>query len=229
MNRNSAGSREAILGTIRSTLGKSAESLTKRNEAVEARLAARPRTAPPQRVATAGNDLAAVLRDEMTRQLIDIAEAETIEAVPLRIAEYLRRHELPLKLRHGTHRLYGGMDFAAAGISPATGPAQPDDSAGLSTAFSAIAETGTLAILSGADNPVTLEFLPETHIVIVPMDRIVATYEDAFDMLRAENATAMPRTLNLISGPSRTADIGGRIVIGAHGPRRLLAVLLSGH
>jgi L-lactate dehydrogenase complex protein LldG len=38
----------------------------------------------------------------------------------------------------------------------------------------------------------------------------------------------MPRTLNLVSGPSRTADIGGRIVIGAHGPRRLMVVIVGG-
>jgi L-lactate dehydrogenase complex protein LldG len=37
----------------------------------------------------------------------------------------------------------------------------------------------------------------------------------------------MPRSLNLISGPSRTGDIGGRIVLGAHGPRRLCIVIVG--
>ncbi len=38
---------------------------------------------------------------------------------------------------------------------------------------------------------------------------------------------AMPRSLNFISGPSRTGDIGGRIVLGAHGPRRLAVIVVK--
>jgi L-lactate utilization protein LutC len=37
----------------------------------------------------------------------------------------------------------------------------------------------------------------------------------------------MPRTLNFISGPSRTADIGGKLVVGAHGPQRLCVIIVK--
>ena len=46
-------------------------------------------------------------------------------------------------------------------------------------------------------------------------------------MVLAENGGTMPRTLNLVTGASRTGDIGGRIVMGAHGPRRVAVFLLG--
>jgi L-lactate dehydrogenase complex protein LldG len=91
-----------------------------------------------------------------------------------------------------------------------------------------VAETGTLVLASSAANPASLAFLPEFHLVAVPRDGIVASFEDAFARLRARaGPDRFPRAVNLVSGPSRTGDIGGRIVKGAHGPRRL-AVLVYG-
>ncbi|MEM1307832.1 MAG: LUD domain-containing protein, partial [Pseudomonadota bacterium] len=80
----------------------------------------------------------------------------------------------------------------------------------------------------GDANPVTLNFLPETHIVLVDAETVVGPYEDAFDAVRARYGKHhMPRTLNMISGPSRTGDIGGRLVMGAHGPRRMLVIVVE--
>jgi L-lactate dehydrogenase complex protein LldG len=98
----------------------------------------------------------------------------------------------------------------------------------LSHAFGGVAETGTLVMASGAANPVTLNYMPETHIVVLNANDIVGPYEAAFDRVRAAlGPGTMPRTLNLISGPSRTGDIGGRLVMGAHGPRRLCVVIVG--
>ncbi len=60
----------------------------------------------------------------------------------------------------------------------------------------------------------------ETHVAIVPADRIVDTMEDAFALIREERGR-VPRAINLISGPSRTGDIEQTIVLGAHGPFRV--------
>ncbi len=69
--------------------------------------------------------------------------------------------------------------------------------------------------------------MPETSIVVVEESDLVATYEDAWQCIRARfGDRAMPRTVNLISGPSRTGDIGGQIVMGAHGPRRMCVILV---
>jgi L-lactate dehydrogenase complex protein LldG len=104
-----------------------------------------------------------------------------------------------------------------------------DDEAGLSHAAAAVAETGTLVLASGADNPVTLSYLPETHIVVVEDKDLVGGYEGAWEKIRARfGRRVMPRTVNFVSGPSRTADIGGQLVMGAHGPRRLCVILVRG-
>jgi L-lactate dehydrogenase complex protein LldG len=68
--------------------------------------------------------------------------------------------------------------------------------------------------------------LPETHIAIVRVDQILPAMEDAFGRVRAE-CGALPRAINLVSGPSRTGDIEQTIVLGAHGPRRMHIVLVG--
>jgi len=88
----------------------------------------------------------------------------------------------------------------------------------LSAADYAIAETGTLAFLSGAAQPSSWHFLPGIECVLVRRALIVPALEDLFAKLAGE---ALPATLNLVTGPSRTADIEQSIERGAHGPRAL--------
>ena len=98
----------------------------------------------------------------------------------------------------------------------------------MSRAVVAAAETGTLFLVSGTDNPTTLNFLPEAHTILIAASEIVGSYEEAWDRLRAiYGQGTLPRTVNLISGPSRTADIEQTIVRGAHGPSRLLVLILG--
>jgi len=104
------------------------------------------------------------------------------------------------------------------------GRAEAGDAVSLTPCFATIAETGTLMLISGAATPTTLNFLPDTHIVLVHADQVVAAYEDGWDRLRS--AGAMPRVVNFITGPSRTGDIEQRIELGAHGPRRLHIILI---
>ena len=115
---------------------------------------------------------------------------------------------------------------APAGISVAVRAAVDADMVGISGCFCAVAETGTLLLCSGAGTPATVSLLPETHIALVPVARLVATMEDAFAMVRAELGD-MPRALNFISGPSRTGDIEQTIVLGAHGPCRVHLILIG--
>ena len=68
--------------------------------------------------------------------------------------------------------------------------------------------------------------------MVLPAERIGGAYEEGWAHLRAESAEEgagfMPRTVNLITGPSRTADIEQTITLGAHGPRRLHIVIVEG-
>ncbi len=102
-------------------------------------------------------------------------------------------------------------------ISVASGAPQPIQSWGLARAHSAIAETGTIMSLS-RDCPSSMLFLVERLVVLIDRQDIVRFQEDAWDRLL--DGQSLPRTVNLITGPSRTADIEQQIQIGAHGPRR---------
>jgi L-lactate dehydrogenase complex protein LldG len=145
------------------------------------------------------------------------------------IASYLSSNNLPPRLRMGTDLHLAALPWKAAwDISRVFGRAEPSDKACLSLASVAAAETGTLFLASGANNPTSLNFLPEFHLVLVKTSDIVGSYEEAWDRLRATYVErTLPRTVNLIGGPSRTADIEQTIVRGAHGPRRLY-VLIQG-
>jgi L-lactate dehydrogenase complex protein LldG len=98
----------------------------------------------------------------------------------------------------------------------------------MSHALAGVAETGTLVLTSGPDNPTTINFLPETHIVAVRADDIVGDYESVWDAFRLRfGRGALPRTVNMITGPSRSGDIEQTILLGAHGPRRLHIVVVG--
>ena len=103
--------------------------------------------------------------------------------------------------------------------------ARGSDRIGVTGAFAGIAETGSVMLLSGPESPTTLNFLPEDHIVVLRESRIVPHPEDAWALLRAERGS-MPRTVNLICGPSKTGDVELVITEGAHGPRRLHVVVV---
>ena len=103
--------------------------------------------------------------------------------------------------------------------------ARGSDRLGVTGAFAGIAETGSVMLLSGPESPTTLNFLPEDHVVVLRESRIVLHPEDAWALLREERG-AMPRTVNLICGPSKTGDVELVILEGAHGPRRLHVIVV---
>ena len=101
-----------------------------------------------------------------------------------------------------------------------------DDRVSVTGAFAGIAETGTVMLLSGAESPTTLNFLPEDHLVVLDARRVVRYLEAAWALMRKERKS-LPRTVNLITGPSKTADIEQTMQEGAHGPRRLHVILVG--
>ena len=104
--------------------------------------------------------------------------------------------------------------------------ARGSDQLSVTGAFAGIAETGSVMLLSGPESPTTLNFLPEDHIVVLRESRIVPHLEDAWALLRAERER-IPRTVNVISGPSKTGDIELVIQEGAHGPRRFHVIVVQ--
>lgn len=92
----------------------------------------------------------------------------------------------------------------------------------------AVAETGSIVALSGSNCDPRLNFLAETHIAVLSKSAVVATAEDVWISLRrVRGERDMPRAVNFVTGPSRTADIEQTIELGAHGPRRLHVILVG--
>jgi len=151
-----------------------------------------------------------------------VSDAEIVRAV----ADYLAAQNLPPRLVVAPHPLLAGVIWPEA-WQVACRRAHGDDRISLAVAFCGIAETGSLVLLSGPESPTTLNFLPDDFLCLLPDNRIVPRMEDAWALLRAERGS-LPRATNLITGPSRTADVEQTIQLGAHGPRRLHVLLRAG-
>ena len=211
-------SREAILANLRRHIPGSGGA--SREAAVAARLSAHQRGVMPDFPAS---------RVKLLNRFIAKAEAaqasvEQVSAADMAkaVSAWLRTHNLPQSIRIGEDaRLNPLRRHGSKLMTISMGRSDGDDLAAVSHAEAGIAETGTLALLSGKENPTTLNFLPENHIVVVNTADIVAHYEDLWDRIRDRKSGAMPRTVNLVTGPSRSADIEQTLILGAHGPVRL--------
>lgn len=159
-----------------------------------------------------------------------IAAASTIDDVGTRadvpgaVARYLKQNDLPMSGVCWPE--FGDLDWQGAGLDIQARPASGDDKVGVTGSFCALAETGTLVLLSGEKQHATTSLLPETHVAVLPASRVVVSMEDVWDMVRTE-VGELPRQINFVSGPSRTADIEMTLVYGAHGPYRVHVLLLG--
>ena len=118
------------------------------------------------------------------------------------------------------------LDWCATGVTVEGRPAAGPDLVGITGVHLGVAETGTLMFLSGANTPAATSLLPETHIAVVPANRVVRAMEEAWQQTREEIGD-LPRAVNFVSGPSRTADIEGQLQIGAHGPFRVHVIIVG--
>jgi L-lactate dehydrogenase complex protein LldG len=225
-------SRERVLGRVRQALGKTGSDAA----AQEAALAA----AQGYIDAHARGPAPAFDGDRVLRFIRRAGDMESTVArigdrneIPAAIAGYLAALDpAPALVAGKLHRgvcwpEFADLDWARSGLSVEARPTIGDDRLGITGVFCAIAETGTLVVLTGADTPTATTLLPETHVAIVSAGRVVDTMEDAFALICKERGS-LPRAVNLISGPSRTGDIEQTIVLGAHGPFRVHILVLAG-
>ncbi len=219
--------RDEILANIRASLGVTSAEAPRRL-AVRERIALAPAGIVPARGQGDAATRIATFKAEAERAQASVAEVASPADVPAEIARYLRDANLPAALRMGEDSRLAAMPWGETAVEIARGPSDGHDLAGLSAAFAGIAESGTLALCSGPDNPTTINFLPDNHIAVVFARDIVSDYESVWRRLRERYGKgAMPRTLNLITGPSRSADIEQTLLLGAHGPRRLHIVMVK--
>lgn len=219
--------RESVLGSIRRSLGVTGQEEPRR-AAVEARLAAAPRGVVPARGQLDLEGRVALFRRQAEDAAATVAIVKRSEAVPGEVARFLRDNNLPATLRMGEDGRLAAMPWRDTALTVENGPSRGDDPNAVSHAFGAAAESGTLALVSGPDNPTTLNFLPDTHVVVVAAEDIAGDYETVLANVRTRCGKGqMPRTLNLVTGPSRSADIEQTLILGAHGPRRLHIVVVK--
>ncbi len=214
--------RENILARIRAAQSRSGAPDPQERAAVAAHLGAHPEGPRPRQAADPVAGFEACAHKLSTT----VDRVGTLAELPAAVARYLDQNNLPKNAVCWPE--FVELEWQAAGIAIEARAAEGGDLVGITGAFCAIAETGTLLTLSGPRTPATTSLLPETHIAVVRAGRIVRSMEDAWKLLRDENGTAfMPRAANFISGPSRTADIEQTLVLGAHGPYRVHIVLVG--
>lgn len=207
-------SRDNILARIRAAQGRSGVPGEAEREAVRAHIHAHPQGPRP----ASDWELVPRFRERVLSLASTWDEVGSESEIPAATAAYLRTNNLPL--RAVCWNEFIGLDWAGSGIEVEARNARGDDLVGITGAFCAIAETGTLVMTSGPRTPAAVSLLPETHIAVVSKARIVPGMEDAWELLRAA-VEPMPRAVNFISGPSRTADIEQTVTLGAHGPYRV--------
>lgn len=219
--------REQMFARIR--LGLKTYAAPARLAAVEDRLKGPPAPLVPDRAQRGATERAALFKGFLEGQAATVVDVASAAEVPAAVTAYLRQNNLPMRVRMGDDAYLAGLDWSKApALERMPGRATGTDEVGLSRATAAVAETGTLVLASGHDNPVTVTFLPETHIVVVEKNAVVGGFEGVWERLRARfGRRQMSRTVNFVSGPSRTADIGGQLVMGAHGPRRLCVIMVG--
>jgi L-lactate dehydrogenase complex protein LldG len=194
--------REEILGAIRAR-----------------RVAQVPRPSLYRAPATEG-DLVEAFAKKLSAAHAEVRMLDGMADVPAAIADILRARNMAAAVH-----LPPDSELAPdlPNVEVKRTPPGPFDAAVTAAPF-AIAETGTLAYVSGAGTPASWHFRPMLEIAILRTGSVVAEFEDVLRALEAKGG--LPSTLNLVSGPSRTGDIEQTMELGAHGPKAMVVLMV---
>jgi L-lactate dehydrogenase complex protein LldG len=219
--------RDDVLFNIRRSLGVRGSEAPRKTVVAE-RLRSAPAGIIPTRGQRDGADRLALFKMQAELAQATVAAVATAVDVPAEVARYFRDNNLPTTVRTGLDDRLTGLPWQNTTLEVTTGRSTGLDLNAVSHAFGGVAETGTLVVVSGAANPTSLNFLPDNHLVVLNAGDIVGDYETIWRRLRERYGKGcLPRTVNLISGPSRSADIEQTIFLGAHGPRRLHIIVVG--
>jgi len=184
----------------------------------------------PQRDAleTVGEDF-----ENPVRQFVELAKENdaTVEELTSgdliedAIREYLDRadYQGAVMFGDGLHQLSAQPGFAAASSATLVN----DGMAYADTAYAGLAEAGAIVTLSPAEGKPEYAFLARIHIAVLSKSLILRDMETLWTRLRKDSPGQMPRAINVIVGPSRTADLGVPAKLGAHGPSAVHILLVD--
>lgn len=153
-----------------------------------------------------------------------VDHAATLNTAAAAIDEYLSRERIDVRPVFAPHPLLDRLRLSHDHMRGL----QADDPVAVTVAYAGVAETGSLVLLSDPDTPTCFNFLPEHLICVLEPHNLVRDLDSLWRRIRRD-CGGLPRAVNLVTGPSRTADVEQTIQLGAHGPRRLHVILVEGH
>jgi L-lactate dehydrogenase complex protein LldG len=216
-----SGARDRMLARIRNAIGRDGKTGAQDLEAMRSHIRDHPLGPRPP---FDWPDLLAQFKTQAELLASSVTQVDTPAQVPAAVAHYLE--DLKLDKRAVCWPALAGLDWRAAGVQMEQRTVRDGDLAGVTGAYCGIAETGTLMLLSGPQTPAAMSLLPDTHIAVLQVARIVPAMEEAWNLLRNEHQVP-PRSVNFVSGPSRSGDIEMQIVLGVHGPYRVHIILVK--
>lgn len=216
-----SSARDRVLGNIRTALNRRGPL----PESVSASLETRLKESKPNLKPSIDADLTEHFVKKVEAVNATLTRVAAMDEVSDVVASHIERFDLPFELVVAPDPELAEIAWSNR-FSIERRAAGGDDRVSVTGAFAGVSETGTLVLLSGAESPTTLNFLPDDHVIVLKGDRIVAHMEDVWARIRKQQKK-MPRTVNCIAGPSKTADVELTIQEGAHGPRRLHVILVG--
>lgn len=149
-----------------------------------------------------------------------VLEARSLPMVPQIISSYLAGLEIdhPHMMAPNVFNLL--EDWQP--LTPTPWQDHLDTKVGISLAQYGVVETGSLLLASSPENPMSVCFLAEHHIVLLPLSKLVNSLNDSLQTTKTDD---IPRTISYITGPSRTGDIESTFAMGIHGPASLGIIL----
>jgi L-lactate dehydrogenase complex protein LldG len=162
-------------------------------------------------------DLVAQFAERARTVHAEVRVLESRDEIPAAIADLLRARNLPAIV----HVPPEAEKIDTGGLTVKRTPPGPDDAA-LAIAPLAIAETGTLAYPVADGRPASWHFRPGFEIAVLNAKDILPHLENVLARIGA-----LPHTVNLVSGPSRTGDIEQTLELGAHGPKALAILIVK--
>lgn len=165
------------------------------------------------------NVIEAGSEDEVKSFLQDIIKEKELKSFAIWESQFLK--EINLK-----------QDFKDTGLKLITAKNKnrmANADIGITEVDYAIADTGTLVLLTDKNQPRSVSLLPPIHVAIVRPANLVRNIKDLFIILksRLQNSEDITSCMNFVTGPSRTADIELSLTLGVHGPKELYVVILS--
>lgn len=182
----------------------------------------------PARATAPGVDVVGLFKTQLANAKATLDEVATRDEVPAAVQKYLAANNAEARIRLSPDRRVSSIPWDKVPLLEiSTGRSHGQDPTSVTPAVAVVAETGTVVLQSSDQTPTTLHFLPDQHVVVVSKSQIVGTYEDALARVKRGPDGALPRTVNFVTGPSRSADIGKILLMGAHGPKKLHVIVVD--